>query len=70
MLTLTPDELRELTMAKRHDAQSRVLGHMGIPHSQRPDGSLVVLRSVVERILGGALAPQGTIQGPEPELMP
>lgn len=66
MLTLSPAELREFTGKRRCDAQARVLDHMGVPYSTRPDGTLAVLRSVVERALGGA----GTIGRPEPQLMP
>lgn len=68
MLTLTPDELRELTGLRRSDAQARALEHMGIPFSARPNGSLAVLRAVVERALGA----DGTIAQPirEPQLLP
>jgi hypothetical protein len=66
-LLLTPDELVELTTKRRADAQAAALQHMGIPFAPRPDGSLAVLRSVVERRLGGA----GTMPAPaEPELQP
>lgn len=66
MLTLTPTELRELTGRRRGDAQERALNHMGIPYGRRPDGSLVVLRSVAERLLGGG----GTMPKAEPQLQP
>lgn len=66
MLTLTPYELRELAGRRRSDAQARVLDHMGLPYSRRPDGSLVVLRVVAERMLGGG----GTIVKAEPQLQP
>jgi succinate dehydrogenase/fumarate reductase flavoprotein subunit len=66
VLTLTPAELREFTSRRRSDAQARVLEHMGVPFSRRPDGSLVVLRAVAERLLGG----DGTMQRREPELQP
>jgi len=67
MLTLTPAELRELTGRRRADAQARSLEHMGIPYSTRPNGTLAVLRAVVERALGGTITPTPR---PEPELMP
>ncbi len=67
MLTLSPDEIHELTGKRRSDAQARVLMHMGIPFSTRPDGSLAVLRSVAERALGGV---PGRIERPEPQLQP
>lgn len=69
MLILTPDELAELTGHKRADAQARELDHLGIPHSERRDGSIVVLRSVVEHLLGAEMA-RATIARPEPQLMP
>lgn len=50
---LTPEELVELTHAKRSNAQVRALCMMGIEHKQRPDGSVVVLRAHVERLFGG-----------------
>jgi hypothetical protein len=66
-LALEPSELRSLTGHRRRDAQERALGHMGIPYGTRPDGSIVVLRSVVEGQLG-----RGTVAAPrrEPRLMP
>lgn len=69
MLTLSADELRELTGRRRSDAQARALEHMGIPFSTRPNGSLAVLRSLAERALGG----DGTMTPPtrpEPVLQP
>jgi hypothetical protein len=66
MLTLSPPELRELTGKRRSDAQARVLDHMGVMYSTRPDGSLAVLRVVAERALGGT----GTIERSEPQLQP
>jgi hypothetical protein len=64
MLTLTADELRELTGKRRSDAQRRVLEHMGIPFFERPDGTLAVLRASVEPAHGGRMP------ATEPELMP
>lgn len=63
-MTLSPAELREFTGRRRRDAQARVLDHMGIPYSTRPDGSIVVLRVVAEKRLGG------TMPRREPELQP
>jgi hypothetical protein len=67
-LTLTPDELRELTDARRRDAQERALGSLGIPFGKRPDGSIVVLRSAVEGRFGAG----STIAPPRrtPQLQP
>lgn len=50
---LTIDELRALTRRVQHAAQVRVLRAMGIQHGMRPDGSVAVLRSHVERLFGG-----------------
>lgn len=67
MLTLSADELRELTGKRRSDAQARTLDFMRIPYSTRPNGTIAVLRILAERALGGAgtMAPAA-----EPELMP
>lgn len=64
-LTLAPQELRELTAKRRCDAQRRALDQMGVKYAVRPDGSLAVLRSHVEQVLGAAGA---TIRIREPEL--
>ena len=48
---LTAEELQDLTKKNHRAAQIQVLSHLGIDHKQRPDGSLVVLRSHVEDIL-------------------
>lgn len=52
---LTEEEIEALTGRIRKPSQSRVLSFMGIEHKTRPDGSLVVLRSIVEKILGNAV---------------
>jgi hypothetical protein len=62
-LTLSPDELRELTGRRRADAQARVLDFMHIPYLTRPNGTLAVLRIHVEV---GATMPLQT----QPELQP
>lgn len=64
MLTLTPDELRELTGRKRNDAQRAELRAMGIPYRVRTDGTVVVLRIDVEG-RRATISPQR-----EPELRP
>jgi hypothetical protein len=51
---LSDDELTSLTGAKRRDARVRALRAMGIEHRVRPDGTVIVLRSHVEQLLGGA----------------
>lgn len=52
---LTDDEIEALTGRKRKPAQARVLTFLGVEHKMRPDGSLVVLRSQVEKVLGDAV---------------
>jgi hypothetical protein len=52
-MILTEAEIFDITKKKRHHAQMRVLRNMNIEHIPRPDGSLVVLRSHVEHLLGG-----------------
>lgn len=51
-LTLSPDELKELTHKARSSAQVRALRAMGIEHKVRPDGSVAVLRSHVDAQMG------------------
>lgn len=53
---LTDVEIEELTQRQRRPAQARVLAFMGIEHRLRPDGSVAVLRSHVERVLGEEVA--------------
>lgn len=52
-LFLTENEVRELTRRERNSAQVRALRRMGIEHRIRPDGSVLVLRSHVDNLLGG-----------------
>jgi len=52
-LCLTNEEIEDVTKRRRFRAQARVLARLGIPVQHRPDGSLVVLRSVAESKLGG-----------------
>ena len=66
MLTLTRAELREFTQRRRSDAQARVLDYLRLPYRVRPDGSLVVLRAVAEKALGGTMP----VHQSEPELQP
>lgn len=49
---LTSQELIVLTQRERSKAQCRVLTFLGIEHKLRPDGSVVVLRTHVEFLLG------------------
>ncbi len=55
MMFLSKTEIEILTGRTRKDAQVRVLRFMGIEHKVRPDGSVAVLRSHVERSLGGLI---------------
>ena len=52
MMILSPEELVELTQRERSKAQARALTYMGIEYRIRPDGSVVVLRSHVDALLG------------------
>jgi hypothetical protein len=51
-LCLTADEVVQLTGRTRPSAQRRALQHMAIDHKQRPDGSIFVLRSVLDSASG------------------
>jgi hypothetical protein len=62
---LTRAEIAELTGRKLSKSQRTVLNHLGIEHKVRPDGSLVVLRSHVEKSLGGDLGGD-KLKRPEP----
>lgn len=50
---LTPEELVELTHAKRRDTQIRALRMMGIEYKLRPNGTPAVLCSHIEKVFGG-----------------
>ncbi len=50
---LTPDEIHALTGKKFRSAQSDALRFMGIEHKIRPDGSIAVLKSHIEKEFGG-----------------
>ncbi len=63
-LFLTPQELEALTGRKIPSAQHRALNAMGIEHKRRPDGSIVVLRSHLEAVMGGPARQQDI---PEPD---
>jgi len=65
MMFLSKLEIKTLTGRKRKDAQARVLRFMGVEHKMRPDGSVAVLRSHVERLLGGVI-----INDQQPEIEP
>jgi len=50
---LTPEELVELTHARRRDTQIRALRMMGIEYKLRPNGTPAVLCSHIEKVFGG-----------------
>jgi hypothetical protein len=52
-LLLSDAELQELTKRKRAAAQCRALDAMGIAYLPGPEGQPRVLRSYVERMMGG-----------------
>lgn len=53
-LNLSYNELVELTHFKISKKQVEALRFMGIEHRVRPDGSVAVLRSHVDRVMGGS----------------
>lgn len=55
---LTDDELTELTGKRQNAARMRVLNSMGVQHKARADGSIVVLRAHIERMLGETVQQQ------------
>ncbi|MGG4774877.1 DUF4224 domain-containing protein [Alcaligenaceae bacterium 429] len=61
-LTLNDPELTEITGKTRNKGRIEVLTQMGIPFRIRPDGSLVVLKAVIEVELG--YAPKETQSAP------
>ena len=64
---LSPAEVAELTGRSRRDAQARALRGMGIDHRVRPDGTIAVLRSHAEKVLGGEVGGGGRIRKSEPD---
>lgn len=55
MNLLTHQELWELTHKKTFSAQKRALNSMGIDYKIRPDGTPAVLRSHLEKTMGGVI---------------
>jgi hypothetical protein len=51
---LTADEISEMTQRIQYKAQAKQLVALGVEFRIRADGSLLVLRAHVERLLGGA----------------
>lgn len=54
---LTPEDIAALTLKTQRKAQRAALNFMGIDHKIRPDGSIVVLRAHVEKMLGASMPP-------------
>lgn len=48
---LSDNELIEVTHRRMPSAQARALTQMGVPHKRRPDGTLLVGRTALERAL-------------------
>ena len=57
-LTLSAEEVRELTGYVRRSSQARVLGERGIPFRSRDDGILLVSRAAAEHWLAGDTRPR------------
>jgi hypothetical protein len=53
---LNDEEIEQLTEKKRHSTQRKILNALGVSHKVRPNGTLVVLRAHVEKLLGGHIA--------------
>lgn len=54
---LDEEELQKLTGYQRSASQLTALNQMGIEYKMRPDNKIIVLRSHVERAMGG-IVPQ------------
>jgi hypothetical protein len=63
---LTPEQIEALTGKQRRDAQVRALRHMGIEHRVRADGSVVVLETHVNKLLGGEIEKAVRVKRSEP----
>lgn len=63
---LNAQELYELTGRHRRDAQIRMLLHMGIDHRVRADGSVVVLKSHIDKVFGGVAEQKVKVKPAEP----
>lgn len=63
---LNDHELYELTHRHRRDAQVRALRHLGILHRVRADGSVVVLKEHIKKVLGGNEEKNVRVKNAEP----
>lgn len=59
---LNADELIAMTGKEKSQAQCRALNALGVPHKRRPDGKVLVLRSVAESALGAGQRKITTIE--------
>lgn len=50
---LTQKQIAELTGRRQRSVQARVLNSMGIQYKTRADGTLAVLESHIEKVMGG-----------------
>ncbi|UWE15094.1 DUF4224 domain-containing protein [Herbaspirillum huttiense] len=68
---LNKTDIADLTKRKRAKAQQKQLNAMGIQYRVRADGSLVVLQTHVERLLGGLEPPvrQRSVREPNWEVL-
>ena len=64
---LTREEVQAMTAKTRSDAQAHELDLMGVTYKRRTDGSLVVLKVLVEQLFGLAAPKPGRIK-PPPQL--
>ena len=61
---LSDAELVEVTHLRQPHAQARALTRIGVPFKRRPDGTLLVGRTALERVLSGVQAqPQQSANG-------
>lgn len=61
-ILLTRSEVIDLTHKMTRKAQIIALRQMGIDHKVRPDGTVVILRSHVEKVLGGGISNNARIE--------
>lgn len=62
---LEDDEIRSLTKRKHRATQMRELELMKVAYMLRSDGSLVVLRSHVEKLLGADMVKKSRTTAPD-----
>lgn len=65
-IVLTKDEIEALTGRHRRDAQIKALRFMGIEHRVRPDGTVAVLKTHIDLVLGGNISRPSKTRRSEP----